>query len=90
MQLAGIVPPAAVVLVAVGGVGRGDGQLGIDLAEGRLRGGQAELALEERGLGGVAVGAGEVESLGRVDELVGLLHDAREVGEHGFRISGGA
>lgn len=80
------------VLVALGGVGRRDGQLSIDLVEGRLRGGEAELVLEEGRLGGISVRAGEIEALGRVDELLGLLHDVRQVGEHGFdqrRMTGG-
>jgi hypothetical protein len=77
-------PSSIVVLVAVSGIGGGDGQLGSDLVEGCLGGGESELALEEGRLGGVPVRAGEIESLGRVDELLGLLHDVRQVGEHGF------
>lgn len=83
VQLPRVVPSSIVVLVTLCNVGGRDGELCVDLVQRVLRGGQAELALEQEGFRGIAVGAGEIESLGRVDELLGLLHDAREVGEHG-------
>lgn len=46
--------------------------------------------LEQRRLGGVAVRVGEVETLGGIDELLGLLHNVREVGEHGVGMVSGA
>lgn len=39
--------------------------------------------LEERGLGWVSIAAGEVEALEGVDELLGLLDEVGDVGEHG-------
>ena len=60
-------------------MGRRDGQLGRDLVERVLGRGQAELALEQRGLGGVFVGIREAQALGRVEKLLGFLHKARQV-----------
>lgn len=84
VQLSSIVPSSVVVLIAVGNVGRWDGKLSVDLVEGRLGGGEAELALEKGRLGGIAVGAGEIEPLGGIDELLGFLDDIGQVGKHGF------
>lgn len=77
-------PSSIAILITLGDVGGRDGKLGVDLVEGGLGVGKAELTLEEGGFGGIAVGAGQIEPLGRVNKLLGLLHDVREVGEHGF------
>lgn len=79
VKLAGVLVAAVAVSVALGRVGGRDGEFGGDLVERVLGGGQAELALEQRGLGGVSVGFGEVEALGRVEQLLCLLHEAGEV-----------
>lgn len=55
MQLAGIMEAGGVSLAALGDIGGGYGELGIDLVEGVLGGGESELVLEEGGLGGVSV-----------------------------------
>lgn len=79
MQLAGIAEAGVAVLAALGGVGGWDGELGRDFVERMLRRGEAELALEEGGLGGVLVGVREAKALGGIEELLGLLDEAREV-----------
>lgn len=85
MQLPSIVPASVALLVALGDVRRGDGQLGGDFVQRRLAAGQAELILEQGGLGRVAVGIGEVQALHRINQLLGsrlcLLHKIRD-GEH--------
>ena len=83
MQFPSVVPSSIVVPVTLGGVGGWDGELGVDLVEGVLGLRKAELVLEERGFGGISIGAGQIEALGRIDELLGLLDDVGEVGEHG-------
>lgn len=87
MQLAGVVE-AGVGLSALGGIGGRDGELGVDLVEGMLGGGESELVLEEGGLGGVTIRVGQVQALHRVEKLLGLLDDAGEV-EHGGCMSRG-
>lgn len=84
MKLSGIMPSSLVILITLGNVGGRDGQLSVDLVERGLGVGKAELVLEKRGFGWIAIGAGQIEPLGRVNKLLGLLHDAREVGEHNF------
>lgn len=81
MQLAGIVE-GGIVLAALSGIGRGDGELGIDLVQWVLGGGESELVLEEGGLGRVPVRVRQVQALHGVQQLLGLLDKAREV-EHG-------
>lgn len=85
MQSSGIMPASVQVFAAVGNVRGGDGQLGGDLKQGRLRTRETELALEERGLGGVPVRVGEVQALHGINQLLGsrlgLLDEAGEV-EH--------
>lgn len=83
MQLAGVVVTSVGFAVAVGGVRGRNGEFGVDLVEGFLGAGKAKLALEQGRLGRVLVGVGEVEALGRVDELLGLLHQAGQVQHDG-------
>jgi hypothetical protein len=61
------------------GAGRRDGQLGGDLVQRVLRGRQAELALEERGFGGILVAVGQVETLHWVEELLRLGDEGGDV-----------
>lgn len=82
MQLACIVPASIVVLFSSCSVRRGDRELSGDLVEGVLGCREPELALEQRRFGGIPVGAGQVQSLGGVDELLCLLHYVCKVGEH--------
>ena len=42
------------------------------------------MALEKGRLGGIAVGAGQIEPLRGIDELLGFLDDVGQVGKHGF------
>lgn len=67
VQLADVVPAPVVVLVARYRVRGRDGQLRVDLVEGRLRRRQPELALEQGRLGRVLVRLREIEPLRRVD-----------------------
>ena len=60
MQLARRVPASIVVLLASSSIRWWDSELGSDLVEGALRRWEPELALEQRRLGGIPVGAGEV------------------------------
>ncbi len=64
-------PASVVVFAAMSDVRRRDGKLGGDLEQGRLGARETELALEERGLGGVSVGVGQVQALHGVDQLLG-------------------
>lgn len=82
MKLASIVPSSVMVFLSLGDVGGGDCELGIDFVDGVLGGGEAELALEEGGFGRIPIRIGEIQALRWIDELLGLLHEAREVGEH--------
>lgn len=63
MQLAGILVATAPVPVALGYVCERDRKLGGDLIERVLGGREAELALEQRGLGRILVGFAEVQAL---------------------------
>lgn len=83
MQFADVVPSSIMVLIALRCVGRRNGELGTDFTKGVLGGRQAELVLEERRFGGILVGARQVESLGRINQLLGLLYDVGKVGKHG-------
>lgn len=77
MQFPGVVEAPILVLAALCHVRRRDGELGCDLVERVLRVGQPKLALEEGGLGRVLVGIGQVQALGRIKQLLCLLHKAR-------------
>lgn len=90
MQLARIMPSSVLDLITLCYVGRRYREFGIDLVEGVLGGGQAELVLEERSFGGVSIGGRQIQALGRIDELLGLLDDVCEVGEHGSGSVSGA
>lgn len=83
MQLASIMPAPIMILVALRRVGGRNGELGVDLVQGVLRGRQTELILEERGFRRIPVRARQIETLCRINELLSLLDNAREVGEHG-------
>lgn len=72
-----------VILSALGHIGRWDGELGVDFVQGMLGGRESELVLEQCGLGGVLIRVGEVQALDRIEELLRLLDEAREIAEHG-------
>lgn len=82
MQLSGIVE-AGIILSALGDVRGRDGELGGNLVQGMLRGGESELVLKEGCLGGIPVGVSEVQTLHRVEKLLGPLNEAGDV-EHGW------
>lgn len=90
MQFPSVMPSSIVSFISLRYVGRRYSKLSIDLDERVLGGGEAELPLEQRCFGGVSVGAGQIETLCRVNELLGLLNDAREVGKHGVSLVSGA
>lgn len=50
VQFAHVVVASIAVFVSLGGILRGDRKLGVYFVERMLRGGQSELALEQRGL----------------------------------------
>ena len=70
MQPARVVPAPIPVLVSLGDIGRGDGQLGKDLVERGLSAGKSELVLEQGGLGWVSIGVGEIQPLHRINQLL--------------------
>ena len=77
MKLSGIVKSLVSVFIALDdGIGSGDGELGGDLVERVLRRGKSKLILEEGGFGRVSVGIGEIQPLGRIEELLCFLHEA--------------
>jgi len=78
VQLSGVPVAPVAVLIALGGIGGGYRELGGDLVQRVLRVGQAELALEQRGLGRVLVRRAEVEPLGGIQQLLRLLDEARQ------------
>lgn len=80
---------AGIALSALYGVRRGYGELGVDFVEGMLGGREAELVLEEGGLGRVSVGVGEIQALHRIQQLLSLLDEAGNV-EHDGCMSQGA
>ena len=85
-------PTPITVLVSLGDIGGGDGQLGKDLVERGLSTRKSELVLEQGGLGRVSIGVGEVQPLHRINQLLGsglsLLHEAGDVVKHGWGLWG--
>lgn len=85
MKLSNIMPPPLAVSVALGNVGRGDGQFGGDFAQRRLGARQTELVLEHGGLGRISVRVGQIQTGHGINQLLSsrlsLLHQVREI-EH--------
>lgn len=87
MELANVVVASLSVLVSLCHIGRRDRKLGRDLKEGVLGVWESELVLEEGRFGRVSIRVGEVQALGRVEELLRFLHEARKV-QHGGGLVG--
>lgn len=71
MQPSSIMPAAVVVFAAMSNVRWWDGKLGGDLKQGRLGARETELALKERGFGGVSIGVRQVQALHGINQLLG-------------------
>ena len=67
VELAGIVPAGVLSLVSLGDIGGGYSQLGVDFVEWCLGRREAELTLEEQGLGRITIRVRYVEALGGID-----------------------
>lgn len=79
---------SCIVLAALGDIGGRNRELGVDLVQGMLGRRESELVLEEGGFGRIPVRVGQVQTLHRIQQLLGLLDEVGEV-EHGDSLSWG-